>query len=302
MPESLKAVKACNRAVALGFFDGVHFGHVCLLTETIAAAQANRLCSAVFTFTDLPLKTIEGTILTSEEKIRRLYAVGIEEVFAVSWQSQIYNLSPQDFVRKILVEHLQAKVVVCGIDFRFGRGAAGNVETLRELADYYDIEIRVVDNVMVSDVKVSSSLIRSQIKEGKMAVARQFLGYDYYLRGTVIGGRQIGRKLGFPTLNLAYPENLCLPHFGVYASHVVHRGEVLPSISSVGIRPTVADSQRDVLLETYVYDRHLDLYGQEIEVRLLKFIRSEVKFNSLAELVQQVESDKRTVLAYHLTK
>ena len=290
------------RAVALGYFDGVHRGHSRLLKTTIAVAAKHKIRSAVFTFSNLPLKSGGNQILSSEEKITRLYQSGIDEVVAVKWEPKIYNLSPRAFVDEVLLQDLHAQVVICGRDFHFGKNAEGNIELLQKMAGEYGFEVVVVDDVEVDGIKVSSSVIREQISSGDVSAAGHYLGYPYYLKGQVISGQQLGRKLGFPTLNLQYPDELCKPHFGVYASQVLHGGECLQAVSSVGIRPTVNSQDHNVLLETYVYDREFNLYGEEITVELLSFIRDEIKFASVEELRQQVERDKQNVLAYHLNK
>ncbi len=298
-------LKQQPRVVALGYFDGLHIGHRALLCEMRNRARKDGLKPAVFTFDQHPSSIFRsdyrGLILQPKERLRRLEEAGVEDLVLAPLIPNVYNLSPETFFAEVLCEQLCAQVLICGTDFTFGQGAKGDITLLRQLCTDKQLELVVVPDVELLGQKVSSTQIRELLQAGEMELVNQALGADYCLWGTVIHGQQLGRKLGFPTVNLKLDTDLLRPKFGVYASVVYWQNQVMPAVSSLGIRPTVSDAKQ-VLLESHIYHQQLNLYGEEICVRLLKFIRPELTFATVAELKEQVDTDKLEVLAYHQRK
>lgn len=281
-------------AVALGMFDGVHLGHQKVIRA--AAASPGELAVTVLTFTTLHArpekKSSQKDILSLGGKLDRLETLGVEYVYVPDFDS-IKNLEAQDFVSYILKDRLNAKVVCCGEDFRFGKKAAGDVDFLIKSCQSYGIEVQVISAQMDGDSPVSSTRIRRSLMEGDICSANRLLGYPYFIKGIVIYGKQIGRTIGCPTLNQEIPEGNCIPKFGVYASTTLLDGVAYPSITNIGTKPTIK-GERLPLAETHVIGIDRILYGQEVTVNLYKFIRGETKFESLGELSSHIQNDIKT--------
>lgn len=282
-------------AVALGCFDGVHIGHRAVIDEAVSAAKSLGLTSAVFTFSEPPRNFFAPgsvPVLTDKsEKCRRISALDVELLFCVDFTAEIAALSPGEFFTEVIVGQLSARHIVCGFNYTFGAKGAGNTELLSALCREHGIGLTIIDPVASGGVSVSSSLIRSHIQNGEMEMAREYLGYNYSITSTVVGGQKLARKLGFPTVNLVPPQNTILPKNGVYVSRVDFEGNVreLFGITNIGMRPTVkADA---ICAETHIFDFDGDLYGKELRVELLHFIRAERLFDSVEELREQVCAD-----------
>lgn len=282
-------------AVALGIFDGVHRGHRAVIGETVRLAEELGLKAAVFTFrTDSVSeggKVLERSCLMSEEeKERRLREIGAEYIFSPPF-SELKDMSAEDFVRIVLRNRMRAQAVICGEDFRCGKGASCDVKRLEELCRKYGITLKKVPPVPDENgEKISSGRIRRLIAEGDISEAQRLTGTGYVFRARVINGRRLGRVLGFPTINQHIPSYMQLPRFGVYAARVEIFGRSYNGLANVGVKPTVTDSG-DILCETYIFDFDEDIYGLDVRTELLKFIRDEKKFSSEAELKAQVLSD-----------
>lgn len=196
----------------------------------------------------------------------------------------------EDFVRDIIHEELGAEYVVVGSDFRFGRDRAGDVHLLEELSDKYGFKVKSFDKLVMDGEIVSSTRIRRLLEEGLVDEASKLLGKDYDLTGTVADGKKLGRSLGYPTLNLQFPENKILPRLGVYSSITVISDDTYNSITNVGRRPSVDDGD-EVNIETFIYDFNDDIYGREVSVKLTHFLRDERRFESLEALKDQIAID-----------
>ena len=196
----------------------------------------------------------------------------------------------EDFVRDIIHEELGAEYVVVGSDFRFGRDRAGDVHLLEELSDKYGFKVKSFDKLVMDGEIVSSTRIRRLLEEGLVDEAAKLLGKDYDLTGTVADGKKLGRSLGYPTLNLQFPENKILPRLGVYSSVTVIGYDTYNSITNVGRRPSVDDGD-EVNIETFIYDFNDDIYGREVSVKLTHFLRDERRFESLEALKDQIAID-----------
>lgn len=282
------AIPAVSRAVALGIFDGIHLGHRAVISRA-AGIEGTR--AAVFTFEqpawELP-KEDAWELLSPAAKIRMLETLGVEELFQADFEA-IRGLSPEAFVRDILRDTLHAKVVACGYNYHFGRDGAGDAQRLRALCAEEGIETRLVPAVLVDGQPVSASRIRRCIEQGEVQQATRLLGHSFTLDFTVVGGQKLGRLLGTPTINQPLPPHFVRPRFGVYASSVEVKGRVTHGVTNIGVRPTVgADGP---LAETWIASYSGDLYGQNVPVSLVQFLRPEEKFASVEALQAQILRD-----------
>ncbi len=281
-----------DSAVALGNFDGLHLGHKKVISSAVEGKKQG-LLPTVFTFAANPLadlgQSAGGEIITQEQKLGLLEEFGIEQLYVLRF-AQVKDLSPEDFVKRILVDVCHAKEVCCGFNFTFGRGGAANSKDLTRLCAENGIRAEVAGAVLSGGHPVSSTRIRRLIANGEVDEAAKLLGRPYCYLSAVQHGRRIGRELGTPTLNQAIPRNFILPLFGVYVSKVTFRGEEYVGVTNVGTKPTVGSAC--ALAETWMPDyRGPDLYGEVVRVDLLKFIRPEVRFNGLAELKEAILKD-----------
>lgn len=286
-----KNFKLNNTAVTLGKFDGVHLGHKLLLDRIISE---RKLHSVMFTFDLHPSSLLTHRkmqlLFTNEEKRAFLEPTGLEYLIAYPFTKETAALSPEEFVRDILVSQLDAKLVVVGKDFCFGHQREGNVDLLRKLSGKYGFELVDYDKVVMDGEEVSSTRIRRLISEGDVAEAGRLLGRRYNIRGKVIHGNGIGNSEGMPTANVELDAGKLLPKNGVYSSYVTVDGKEYKGITNIGVKPTVSDSN-SVSIETFILGFSGDLYNEVIDVSLVSFIREEKKFASLKEVKQQVEED-----------
>jgi len=276
-------------AVALGFFDGLHLGHRAVTDRAVAEA-GQELVPAAFTFSigaDAPVKKKGAAALsTPEEKLELLKQAGIERVENPDFAS-FQGMTPQEFVGDFLAKQMNAKVLCCGSDFRFGKGAAAGVEDLRRLGEPLGIRVCVVPAVMMDGQPVSSTRIRAAIAQGNMAEAARLLGRRYSFAAPVVQGKQLGRKLGFPTVNQTLPAGLCLPPAGVYAAWLqTPDGIWRMGVCNIGAQPTVEGTTP--LAETYILDFEGDLYGQTLRLAPCQKLREIQKFASVEELRKTV--------------
>ena len=302
------AVEDTPRIVALGFFDGLHLGHRALIKRLKERADKLHALATVFTFADHPDTVFEpemyfrGLIMSAERRLKTMAELGVDEVVNAPLIPEVYTMSAKDFFDKQLRDCLRAKSIVVGRDFRFGHHGQGNVALLKQWCAENAIELHVIDDVIVDGEKVSSTRIRTLLRSGKIEEANRCLGAPYTIGGKVIHGRQLGRLLGFPTINVQFDPKMVRPLFGVYASSVLHHGEALPGITNIGIKPTVDPDNPLIQSETHIYSEDMDLYDKSVDIQLLAFIREEVKFSSVDALKRQVDRDKATVLEYHRNK
>ena len=280
-------------AVALGFFDGLHLGHIEVIKR---ALLKDGLCSVVFTFNDkTSLPKFSGKkghcIITHEQKTEIFAGLGVEMVYAPDF-SDVRDYSAREFVERILRDKLCASFVVCGYDFRFGKGGEGNPETLKALCAENGIECEVVPAVTVDGETVSSTVIRDLIRAGDIETANRYLGYELSYKLPVTEGKKIGRTIGFPTINQEIPDYMVKPKNGVYKSWTIVRGKTYRSITNIGVKPTV-DYKGESIMETHIIGFDGNLYGKRIRVVLREFIRDEVKFDNLDQLKNQLDLDKK---------
>ncbi|MDY3919567.1 MAG: bifunctional riboflavin kinase/FAD synthetase [Candidatus Limivivens sp.] len=271
-------------AVTLGKFDGLHRGHQKLIRR-ILQAEKGGLASVVFTLD--PGRS--GGILVKDERRQMLADQGISYLIDCPMEPELLHMSPEDFVAQVLVDRLHAKYIVVGSDFRFGYQRSGDYRLLMELQKLYDFRVEVVRKEQHCGRDISSSFIREELEKGNMEMVNQLLGYSFFISGEVLHGRQIGRTLGMPTTNLVPSTRKLLPPNGVYVSQTILDGKAFPGITNIGYKPTIGESFKGV--ETHIFDYDGDLYGKDIQVRLLSFKRPERKFQSREALKHQVEDD-----------
>lgn len=280
-------------AVALGKFDGVHIGHRRLLDEIIMR-KSRGLAACVFTFDPTPavlFGSSDGRELTSKEEKRLLFErMGIDILIEFPLDAVTAAMPPGIFVAEVLARRMNVRFIAAGNDLSFGAKGAGDAALLRQLGPELGIEVETIDKVCLDGVEVSSTYVRSRVESGHMRTVEQLLGMPYMVAGKVTEGKKLGRKLGFPTVNLLPESGKLMPPNGVYFSKVRHGGKTYRAISNVGYKPTVA-SERILGVESYLYDFSGTIYGEEIEVYLCEFLRPEQRFESLEALQAQLKKD-----------
>ena len=282
-------------AVAIGKFDGMHRGHKALLSE-ILEAKKRGLQAVVFTFDPPPAVLFSGKAvkgLTTREEKRRLFRqIGIDVLIEFPLTFQTAAISPEDFLRVIVQEQIRAKLVAAGTDLSFGDRGLGDCKLLKARAEAYGYEVKIIDKVLEDGEEISSTRVRQAVEAGKMQEAAKLLGAPYAVMGTVVHGRQLGRTIGFPTVNLMPPADKLLPPNGVYRSEVECSSGVFKGLTNVGVKPTVEHVDHPPMsVETYIYDFSEDIYDSFITVRLLTFERPEQKFADVEELKEQLQRD-----------
>ena len=282
-------------AIALGNFDGIHRGHQQVIQPIIE--RSDDLYKSVVTFSPHPQEVLTGSkrlLLTPpEEKAAYLARMGMTQLTMVPFDRAVARLSPEDFVRQILVQSLQVKVVSVGADFRFGYRRSGNATDLKAIAARFGIEAIANPLLQCEDGRISSSEIRSALENGEVARARRLLGRPYQLQGKVVRGQQLGRTLGFPTANLQLPSGKFLPRFGVYGVRAYSspwgNDRSIPGVTNIGRRPTANGTEPTV--EVHLFDWSGNLYDRHLSIELETFLRPEQKFPSLDALKAQIQTD-----------
>lgn len=280
-------------AVSLGKFDGFHRGHQKLLGRVLSQKERG-LSAVIFTFEKNPTRMLSGlsgqNIMTNEERRRLLEHAGVDHLLECPFVPELSLMEPEAFVRKVLAGQLHAAFVAVGKDFRFGHRRKGDIRTLERMGETYGFQVEVVEKETSHGRDISSSYVREALHEGNIPLVNELLGYRYFVSGEVIHGRQIGRTLGLPTINLMPPPEKLLPPNGVYLTRTAVDEEVCYGITNIGYKPTVgAESGKGV--ETFLFDFTGDLYGRHLSVEFLEYERPEQKFKSLEELKARILSD-----------
>lgn len=284
-------------AVTIGNFDGIHLGHQAMLARLTARAASVGAAPAVLTFEPHPREIFTPaaapTRLTSlREKLEILRALGVAHVHVCRFSKPFAALSAEDFVRRILVDGLKARYVLVGDDFRFGAKRVGDIELLRRMGAEYGFEAETLPTVEAAGQRASSTAIRDALAAGDMALAAQMLGRPYSISGRVVGGDQLGRKIGYPTANIQLKHNKP-PVKGVFAVRVQGLGQPdWPGVASLGTRPTVHANGRPTL-EVHLFNFDRSIYREHLRVEFLHKLRDEAKFPSLDALIAQIDLDAR---------
>lgn len=280
-------------AVAIGKFDGIHLGHRQLLGKIIAKKQEG-MKAVVFTFNPSPAVLFSGVKekeLTSVEEKRRIFEnLGIDILVEFPLTYETAATPKELFVSEILVEKLNAKYIAAGTDLSFGKKGEGNSEFLVQKGKELDFCVDIIDKIAYKGEIISSTLVRKAISEGDVKKAHFMLGSPYFVQGIVVKGNQLGRTIGFPTVNVTAQEDKLLPPNGVYKTEVTLGERVYEAITNVGCKPTVTDSKQ-IFIESYLYQFSENIYGEEIKVHFLEFMRKEQKFNTIEELKIQLQKD-----------
>ena len=294
----------------MGTFDGVHIGHKKILNKLIQSRpdrsgslpEPEKYESLVLTFFPHPRMVLQEhsdikLLNTIDEKIDLLEKIGIENLVIHPFDETFSRLTAEEFVSTILVDRFHIQKIIIGHDHRFGRNRTANIDDLIAFGKQYDFEVEQISVQEINDISVSSTKIRKALLEGEMTLANEYLGYDYFLTGSVIPGKQLGRTINFPTANLKIEENYKLiPQNGVYIVQSIINQKTVSGMMNIGLNPTFDGQNQSI--EIHYFDFNADLYGQKICVSILQRIRSEQKFESVDLLKEQLEKDKKTALNY----
>ncbi len=293
----LDSIEYNRIAMALGNFDGVHLGHRELIRRTVEVAEKINGTPAVLTFDPHPLKVLQPDcspplLLTKEDKVRILRELGIKLLIISPFCDDVSRLSPEEFVKNILVDKFKAQAVVVGYNYNFGYKGAGNAQDLVRLGSGCGIEVLIVPPVRIDGKEVSSTLIRQLLLKGNVSDAAKFLGYFPFIVARVVTGDRRGTQIGFPTANINLPDDILVPANGVYAVRVHVNGRLLNGVANIGIKPTFNLNQPKNL-EVHIFNFTSDLYSVEIKVDFIQRIRGEQEFPSVQELIAQIKDDVR---------
>lgn len=305
-PDDPRPARWTQPVLALGNFDGLHRGHCKILERVRRVAGERGATSVAMTFDPHPPRIVRPDkapplLMTKAQKLEALANAGIQGTAIVRFTPELSRWDPETFVRAVLVEWLRVADVWVGANFLFGHDRSGNFTLLRTLGARFGFRAEKIDPVRYKDFVVSSTRIRRLIGEGRVDEAGALLGHPYYIDGTVVPGDGRGRTVGFPTANLSSDNELTPPH-GVYATTATIEGVVRPSVTNIGVRPTVDRSGR-AWIETHVFDVDGDLYGATLRVGFVQRLREERRFESIDQLRAQVAADcgRARVLFGHLS-
>ena len=294
--------KDAKRAIALGYFDGVHCGHQELMRLAVLRARENGAISSVFTFDvhpDTVLTGIPVPLITSEARRRdEIRERGnVDEVIFARFNDELRNMDWKKFIDDVLVGQFHACWIITGRNNRFGYRGQGTPDRLQEECARLGIGCDIVEDVKIDDIVVSSTYIRQQIACGNMERAAQFLGHPYTIAGVVQHGRRVGRTLGFRTVNLEYPHEMQIPPYGVYVSRVIVGRQSHIAVTNIGVHPTFGDGA-EVSVEPHILDFDGDLYGSFIQVELLHYLRPEQRFSDAEALKTAIAADIASTRAW----
>jgi len=289
-----------NTVLAIGNFDGLHLGHQKILKFLVNIAQKNDLLSLVLTFSPHPEKILKKgrvhMIQTLEQRLEAIKEFNVQAVLVTPFNQQFSSLSSRDFVQEIAIKRLQAKEVVVGENFRFGKKRHGDISLLRKVGREIGLRVHSIPSVKKHGKTVSSSLIRNLLQKGEIEEANEFLGKSYEIRGKVIKGEARGKTIGFPTANIQTENEIAPP--GVFITSTRIGSRTYPSLTNIGVRPTF--SQKELCIESYIINFNKNLYGEKIRINFLKKIRDEIKFRNPRNLSLQIEKDLQVAKNYFL--
>lgn len=289
-----------NCVLTVGKFEGIHGGHRALLGEVARRARAKNLAAVAAVFSPHPQKFLRDEsykpLFSPHERDEMILAQGIDSILALEFNAELASMPAKIFCEKIFGE-FGAREIVVGENFRFGRGREGTIKILREAANSHGAEVCVVKKISsstdwkIQSVDISTSKIRALLAACEFEKARALLGFPFFIRGEVTKGRQLGRVLGFPTLNLYPPADKFLPQNGVYETRTIFPdGVQMRGLTNIGVRPTVSDEAK-ISVETHIPKLATELYGTQIKVEFLRFIRAERRFESESDLRNQIKTD-----------
>jgi riboflavin kinase/FMN adenylyltransferase len=291
----LNQIRRFRRAVvALGVFDGVHWGHRRILESAVDKAKRIKGRSIVITFWPDPHR--EESLYSLERRLRLIESIGIEVCIVINFNKKFSIIPAEDFVKNILVNKLKAEYIYVGANFRFGRDKEGSCEILKKLSRIYNFKLKVFDIVRRNNLAISSTYIRKLIREGNFKVAQELLTRPASILGRVVKGSSLGKVLGFPTANIT-PQHEALPSPGVYAVKVILNKNILSGVCYIGNKPTFTSKKYQPIcrqiknIEVHIFSFYKNIYAKEIEIQFIKKIRQEKKFASSLSLVNQIKKD-----------
>lgn len=289
-----------NTFVTIGTFDGVHLGHQKIIERIETSANQKNCRSFLITFEPHPRKIVSKDsviklLTTTEEKLLILKKLKVQNVFLVNFTVEFSQLSADEFVKKYIIDGMGVKEIIIGYDHHFGKDRSGDLKKLTQLGKEFDFSISMVEEVKINEQVVSSTKIRNALAEGNLLTANSFLGRYYSFSGKVIHGDKRGRTLGYPTANLRIDEDKLLPALGIYLCEVIVNNEKYYGLLSIGRRPTFY-SEGEIIPEVFILNFDEDIYDAIITLNLIERIRSEKKFDSVEDLIKQMDEDKKTAL------
>lgn len=303
LPIAIGTIGSAKKTViTLGTFDGVHIGHRKILEKVTQNTENGKYESLVLTFFPHPRMVLQGQsevklLNTISEKIELLEKIGIQNLVIHPFDESFSRLTAEEFVKNVLINQFNIQKIIIGHDHRFGRNRTANIDDLISFGKQYNFEVEQISVQEIKDVSISSTKIRKALTEGNMALANEYLGYNYFLTGTILKGKQLGRTIGFPTANLKIEEDYKLiPRNGAYVVKSIFNEKTVFGMMNIGYNPTLGEG--NLSIEIHYFDFDADLYDQKIAVSLLEYLRPEKKFDSVSLLKEQLEKDVDSALYY----
>lgn len=300
---NLNNFHAENPVVTIGTFDGIHLGHQKVILRLNEIAKKQKGESVIFTFYPHPRLVTSPNesnlrlLTTLKEKIKLFEKFGIDHLVVYPFNKEFSELTYSEFVKQILVDKMKTNCLVVGYDHKFGKNREGGFEYLKKCATQFNFKIERLDALSVDKENVSSTKVREALQIGNIKLANHFLGYHFTLHGTVVTGKQLGRKLGFPTANIeASDKHKIIPGYGVFAVKANVNDKNYNGMLNIGTRPTFNKNADNRSIEVNIFDFTDDIYGQELTLTFIDKIRDEQKFDSIEMLVEQLKKDKKVAL------
>ena len=291
----------CYLVGTIGYFDGIHLGHKKILSKLVNEAKSKNGKSVLITFWPHPRTVLNqgesvNLLLSENDKHKNLKSFGVDILYIIEFTKEFSKLSALSFVREFLEKKIQISKLIIGYNHSFGHNREGNFEYLKKIRDKYSFEIEEVKKKEINNsLDISSSEIRKKINCGEIFEARRMLGYNYYIRGIVVKGDGIGKKINFPTANIQIENNMSLvPKDGVYAGKAIIENHVFKGMINIGFRPTLEGKLKRI--EINIFDMTKDIYGKSLKIIFINRIRNEIKFDSLKKLELQLVNDKKEAL------
>ncbi len=288
--------------VTIGTFDGVHIGHQKIIEKLVSEAKASDKKSVLLTFFPHPRMVLQKDVSiklinTIDERAQHLEKLGLDYLIIHPFSREFSRLTALDFVRDILVNQLNISKLIIGYDHHFGKNREGNIEQLTEYSHLYDFTVEEIPAQDIDEVSVSSTKIRKALANGHLKTANNYLGYNFSLTGKVVNGKQLGGKIGFPTANIDIPEDYKLiPKTGVYVVKSTIDNTTIYGMMNIGNRPTVDGEHQTI--EVHYFNFNQNLYGKELTIELLYYLRDEQKFDSVSGLIFQLKKDKQNSMLF----